>query len=335
MLHWLLSGYNKFWFLLELVIVSTVMHGIVGILLFVVYPQKKDSVCIELGKVKSPTLFVPLRAAVPMASSAGFLRDCSGGRRGMVKEMTRCGSMVRPLATRVPAVRKVRLSSDVTLGVQDKKSISKKDVRTKCKARAQKLSREHHEKDVGVSDDVHNSTVKTRSKCTSDRKEQKKDLRESIGHKSKEHEELAHPIVPEPEPIADKSSCPTRVPVQDHAQIETEQPQEISGMEDQTIDQVVLGAGSADGQTMSAEQARMYECIEQEIVSRWRPPRGLSKDLTCSIKCSIGTDGSVTSCTTEKSSGVLVYDMSARMASLAMKLPRWAWGKDFIIIYKQ
>ena len=101
------------------------------------------------------------------------------------------------------------------------------------------------------------------------------------------------------------------------------------------MDESVIGALGAAGEYVTAEQARMYECIEQEIVSRWKPPRGLSKELACQIKCSIGGDGAVVSCILEKPSGVLIYDMAARSAARVMSLPRWAWGKEFTIVFKQ
>lgn len=61
---------------------------------------------------------------------------------------------------------------------------------------------------------------------------------------------------------------------------------------DYGFDEITLGQ-EYDGEYITAEQARMYECVEQEIASRWRPPRGLSKDLACQIKCSIGLSGTV------------------------------------------
>jgi hypothetical protein len=103
---------------------------------------------------------------------------------------------------------------------------------------------------------------------------------------------------------------------------------------DYGFDEITLGQ-EYDGEYITAEQARMYECVEQEIASRWRPPRGLSKDLACQIKCSIGLSGTVVDCKIEKPSGVLIYDMAARTAARAMSLPRWAWGKEFTIVFKQ
>ena len=39
--------------------------------------------------------------------------------------------------------------------------------------------------------------------------------------------------------------------------------------------------------------------------------------------------------TAEDSSGVLVYDLSARSAAMELSLPRWAWGKEFTINFCQ
>ena len=57
------------------------------------------------------------------------------------------------------------------------------------------------------------------------------------------------------------------------------------------MDEIIIGAEGYVGEYVTAEQARMHECIEQEIVSRWRPPRGLPKELACQIKCCIGGNG--------------------------------------------
>jgi hypothetical protein len=102
---------------------------------------------------------------------------------------------------------------------------------------------------------------------------------------------------------------------------------------DYGLDEITIG--QYDGEYLTAEQAHVYACVEQEIVSRWRPPRGLSKALACQIKCSIGESGTVVACRLEKSSGVLIYDMAARSAARAMTLGRWAYGKEFTIIFKQ
>ncbi len=85
----------------------------------------------------------------------------------------------------------------------------------------------------------------------------------------------------------------------------------------------------------SAEALRIVSTIECELETRWKPPHGLAKGLTCGVKVRIGGDGSVVACTIEESSGVLIYDMAARAAARALVLPRWACGREFVIAFKQ
>lgn len=79
----------------------------------------------------------------------------------------------------------------------------------------------------------------------------------------------------------------------------------------------------------------MQEYISQELVNHWQPPIGVPKDRICELKVLIDWQGKVTDIRIQKPSGVLVYDMSARSAVLAMNFPKWLWGKEFTINFKQ
>jgi len=341
MLHWPLNEHNKYLLLLELFFVSAFFHGILGILLFIVYPKKQDSFCIELGKTKSPTLFMPLRSAMPVVHAARSSRR-GAGRGHITGGKTHGSKPAQPLEERAPVVRKAQLASDVTLGFQDKKSAKqtltnkKRDSKTK-KAHACQKSQQKKNAHEACKSAKQAKNTKVNSKIELKKKQpEKKELQKNSKQDVMEPVKSVQPqIQREPEPVA-KPIIKEPETIQERKEIQQGVQQETPDIpDDMLFEQVVLGNEPVDGEYISAEQARMYECIEQEIVSRWRPPCGLSKDLVCHIKCSIGNDGSVDSCITEKSSGVLIYDMAARMASLAMKLPRWAWGKDFTIVYKQ
>jgi hypothetical protein len=80
---------------------------------------------------------------------------------------------------------------------------------------------------------------------------------------------------------------------------------------------------------------QMQAAIEQEISTIWKPPYGLSKDLTCEIMAIIGTDGKALKTTVQKSSGVLIYDVAARTALAKVSMPSWAHGKEICITFKQ
>lgn len=75
--------------------------------------------------------------------------------------------------------------------------------------------------------------------------------------------------------------------------------------------------------------------MQKEVVKCWRPPAGVPKECECVIKIVVGTDGKAVDLELLKTSNVLMYDVSARSAMLAMQLPPWAAGKEFTITFRQ
>ena len=55
----------------------------------------------------------------------------------------------------------------------------------------------------------------------------------------------------------------------------------------------------------------------------------------CELRFLVDWDGNVCETTVHKSSGVLMYDISARMAVAKMDTPRWSRGKEFIVAFRQ
>jgi len=83
------------------------------------------------------------------------------------------------------------------------------------------------------------------------------------------------------------------------------------------------------------EALRLQDAIQGEVEKNWRPPVGLSKDLSCCVKVLVGWDGSIEHVTIDKPSGVLVYDIAARMAVARLQMPQMAKGKEINITFKQ
>lgn len=86
---------------------------------------------------------------------------------------------------------------------------------------------------------------------------------------------------------------------------------------------------------LEMEALRLQKEMQNEVSKSWKPPVGLSKELECVLKVLVNWNGSVQDTEVEKSSGVLMYDISARTAVAKMQLPRWAYGKEFHITFKQ
>ncbi len=82
------------------------------------------------------------------------------------------------------------------------------------------------------------------------------------------------------------------------------------------------------------EALQLQEYIQQEMAQHWSPPPGMPKESACTIKISIGFDGSITDLDVEQSSGVLVFDSAARKAASHLTPPQWAYGKTLRITFK-
>jgi len=83
------------------------------------------------------------------------------------------------------------------------------------------------------------------------------------------------------------------------------------------------------------EALKVGELIQHEVEKHWKPPAGLSKDLSCMVNMRVNWDGSIGTVTISKSSGVLIYDISARVAVSKLNLPKVARGKEINITFKQ
>jgi len=86
---------------------------------------------------------------------------------------------------------------------------------------------------------------------------------------------------------------------------------------------------------LEMEALRMQDEMQTVVGDVWKPPAGLPKDLECVLKILVNWKGKATETVVEKTSGVLMYDISARTAVARMELPQWAHGKEFHITFKQ
>jgi hypothetical protein len=83
------------------------------------------------------------------------------------------------------------------------------------------------------------------------------------------------------------------------------------------------------------EALRMQDEMQREVSKHWSPPVGLSKDLICVLQVLVDWNGKIAETKVAQSSGVLMYDISARTAVAHMQLQKWAHGKEFNITFKQ
>lgn len=75
--------------------------------------------------------------------------------------------------------------------------------------------------------------------------------------------------------------------------------------------------------------------IQQMLHTVWKPPVGIAKEVYCQIHFCVNNKGTVERADIYKTSGILLYDISARNAALQLKLSAWAYGKEFCVTFKQ
>jgi len=109
-----------------------------------------------------------------------------------------------------------------------------------------------------------------------------------------------------------------------------EQPTVLSTEQELTTEHESLYIGQEEKFMIALQQA-----LHDEICAQWQVPMGLSKDLVCQVSVLVNWQGVVQEVRIAQSSGVRMYDASARTATTTMKLPKIAWGKEFIITFKQ
>lgn len=83
------------------------------------------------------------------------------------------------------------------------------------------------------------------------------------------------------------------------------------------------------------EALRRGAQLQKELVHKWQPPIGVSPDCTCDISFFVTKQGTIEQLKMVKSSGVMMFDISARQALFSMKMPQWTYGKPLIISFKQ
>jgi outer membrane biosynthesis protein TonB len=83
------------------------------------------------------------------------------------------------------------------------------------------------------------------------------------------------------------------------------------------------------------EALRRGAQLQKELVHKWQPPIGVSPDCTCDISFFVTKQGKIEELKMVKSSGVMMFDISARQALFSMKMPQWTYGKPLIISFKQ
>ena len=103
----------------------------------------------------------------------------------------------------------------------------------------------------------------------------------------------------------------------------------------QTITPVIPENAHISNNYRQVEALRMQAQLQKEIVQKWKPPIGVSPDCTCDVSFFVNTNGGVENIKMAKASGVMMFDISARQALCAIKMPHWTYGKILTITFKE
>jgi len=83
------------------------------------------------------------------------------------------------------------------------------------------------------------------------------------------------------------------------------------------------------------EALRKGAQLQKELVTQWKPPLGAAKDSCCEIEFTIDKTGHIQKYAMIKSSGNLLYDISAKQALYSCTMPRWTYEKSLTISFIQ
>lgn len=353
MLLWRHSEPNNFLFI-KLLGVSVIAHMILGFLLFVVYQGSANSFHVTVGghTHHRPVLFTTPKRRVCAAHSLN--RSRSKRARGTAKNnrVGHCVSDTKQSGSDFTLQNKTRVASETTF-VQDKRPVTSKREQKKLTATQKKSNIVS-----GTNNKQKVSDLKNKQEITKNEKDKKHASGKEIIVTKKQIIEPKKipqvqqacqqpieqkPIVQSTLPVVqEQQALPVNASVEQNGQCSHNVSTNVTEEQEESFDTCEPQVDTNDDEDIddnseyvSAEVARMQYVIERELIAHWKPPKGLAKDLECQIKVRFGGEGKVIDCVLEKKSGVLIYDMAARTAAKAMILPRWAWGKDFVIAFKQ
>jgi outer membrane biosynthesis protein TonB len=87
--------------------------------------------------------------------------------------------------------------------------------------------------------------------------------------------------------------------------------------------------------TLELQELQMQEYINEQMAQHWHPPAGFDEQLECQLRLIINLQGKIKQIVIDKTSGTRAYDAAAQLAAVALEIPRWAYGKELSLTFKQ
>lgn len=314
---WLLKKFSsKTIFFSELIVVSTIIHCIIGLALFVLYRGQYESFSFEVhSKFNSDqqVLFLPCRGRSGHSSFAAVRYSKA---RARCPRSTRTGKGAQIVAK--PQKQAIAHSSKL---ISPKTATMFLDKSAKSKVVANKKNKKSKIKPVKVvvneAPAVQHEELTKPAAVKSDVKKQEEAVTQKITERESAPENPVQEVHNENAAAVPESSLPEAYDIAVGADASTE--------------------GQSEGYEFAGlppEVARIYYAVQEEVTTRWKPPLNLPKDLVCTISVRLNREGAIADVAIKKSSGVLIYDLAASQAAQEMQLPQITWGKEFSIAFK-
>ena len=101
----------------------------------------------------------------------------------------------------------------------------------------------------------------------------------------------------------------------------------------------VSQAGESSEQAITISYTDMqyrerYLQLHSQLSQHWSPPPGIPDTCTCTLVAHVDKEGHVINIDITKPSGILMFDITARAALMAVSWPQWAWASSVEIIFK-
>jgi len=306
MWHWRQNQLKRISFFSKLLVLSGCMHLLLVFMLMFLYrgstPMHVDVSAQSMNPAK--VVFVPLHKSLRVISRGKNLQ-AQGAAAKQQNKLAAKKSVVKPAVAKMP--KRTALAV-----VKPPKKQSKKVAFNEKK-----------------------------SKTKSAKAEKKK-----IEVAQKKSEPAEPEIKPEKKQVA-KTTEPEAPEVKPEKQQVAQVPEQIVTAVDIAESEVLLNIKTADGNSASAElddvlyvgrdemeALEMQTLIQAEVEKHWSCPVGLANDLMCDVRVLVDWDGTAKEVEVIKTSQILMYDIQARSAVLAMTFPESARGKEIIVHFQ-
>ncbi len=314
MLHWPRSrkGHNLQQFWIKLLSVSLLAHGMILLTIFFLYKddscQYNMTVSSKNLRLGAPIIFMPFHKVVNEHRITGQLSTSVGA--------------VKTTTVGLASSSETKKAAATLVALQEKKKQQAAQKLKEKKAKQEKLKELQRAKEQEKLERAEKKKSKKQKKLEEQKKLKEKKLEE------KKKEEIKPPVVEEPKKEEIKKEVEQSEVAQPQVVNQSEVAQNGGTQEQVAGEQAPYYVGQVEMEELSRQEE-----LQQVISQYWKPPVGLREGLECSLTFVVDADGNASQVTVQKTSGVLVYDMAARMAVAQMSMPQWARGKELSITF--